>query len=42
MSDESVTANEAAETTTVSPARGWQCSSSPVQAVAPGMPATPR
>src|SRR5204863_4794989 len=36
------TAPEAAETTTVSPALGWQISSSPTQAVTPGMPSTPR
>ena len=36
------TAPEAAETTTVSPALGWPISSSPTQAVSPGMPSTPR
>src|SRR3954471_22003644 len=36
------TAPEAADTTTVSPAFGWQMSSRPSQAVTPGMPSTPR
>jgi len=36
------TAPEAADTTTVSPGFGWQMSSSPTQAVTPGMPTTPR
>ena len=35
------TAPDAAETTTVSPAFGWPMSSSPTQAVSPGMPSTP-
>src|SRR3954471_24031915 len=36
------TAPEAAETTTVSPALGWQISSRPTHAVTPGIPSTPR
>src|SRR3981189_1289256 len=36
------TAPPAAETTTVSPALGWQISSRPIHAVTPGMPSTPR
>ena len=36
------TAPEAADTTTVSPAFGWQMSSRPTHAVTPGMPSTPR
>src|SRR5258706_14401370 len=35
-------APDAADTTTVSPALGWQMSSKPTQAVTPGMPSTPR